>query len=87
MTRLGKKQIEMLIMLGAPTMVLLTPGRSEHALVARGLLRSHKGTKGGEACCIAPAGLRALADAMEAGMVDDAIKRMQCEAKKRRARK
>lgn len=72
----------MLVMLGTPTRSVITPGKSEQGLVAKGLLRQDKGG----ACCITPAGLRALADEMEAGRVVDALKRMKADALKRQRR-
>lgn len=67
--RLGDKQVASLAFLSGVSRLLLTPGREDRALVARGLLRADDGG----ACCVTPAGLRALADAMEAGRVKDGI--------------
>lgn len=64
---LGDKQLASLSFLVCIHRLLLTPGREERAMVARGLLRTDEGG----ACCITPAGLRALADAMDAGRVKD----------------
>jgi hypothetical protein len=77
--RIGKDQLQMLVMLGSPTRSLITPGKSQRGLVAKGLLRQDNGG----ACCITPAGLRVLADEMEAGRVTDALARMKAEAKRR----
>ena len=82
MTRIGKQQLQTLIVLASPTCVLLTPGRSERGLVERGLLRERE--PGGGSCCITPAGLRALADAMDQGLVDDALEAMRKDAEARR---
>jgi hypothetical protein len=79
--RIGKDQLQMLVMLGSPTRSLITPGKSERGLVAKGLLRQDNGG----ACCITPAGLRVLADEMEAGRVTDALARMKADAERRRA--
>lgn len=68
--RIGKKQLRTLIMLGSPTMLLLVPGKSERGLIKRGLLRE---SEPGKACCISPAGLRVLANEMDAGRVEDAL--------------
>jgi hypothetical protein len=46
----------------------LTPYDTERSLIRRGLLRQD-----GVAYCITPAGLRALAAAMEAGKVEDGL--------------
>jgi hypothetical protein len=78
--RVGKDQLRMLIMLGSPTMTLITPGKSERGLIARGLLRQDKGG----ACCITSAGLRVLADEMETGRVTSALDAMCKDAAKRR---
>jgi hypothetical protein len=80
--RIGKDQLQMLVMLGSPIRSLITPGKSERGLVAKGLLRQDDGG----ACCITPAGLRALADEMEAGRVDDALERMRKDVAERQAR-
>lgn len=80
--RIGKDQLQMLVMLGSPTRSLIVPGRSERGLIAKGLLRQDDGG----ACCITPAGLRALADEMEAGNVADALERMKADAERRASR-
>lgn len=67
--RVGPHQLRTLMMIGSPTMRLLTPDRSATALVRRGLCRQCESG----AVCITPAGLRVLADEMEAGRVDDAL--------------
>ena len=85
MIRLGKDQLRMLIVLASPTCLCLTPGRSEMGLVKRGLLRIDYGPKGNSAAvCITAAGLRALADHMEAGHVESAIEAMRREAAARK---
>lgn len=81
--RIGKHQLRTLIMLGSPGCLLLTPGRSEQGMVARGLLRERAP---GKACCITPAGLRALADEMEAGRVDDALEQIRKDVEARKAK-
>lgn len=70
---LGSRQIERLVTLACPAWLLVTPLRRDQALVRRGLLRADDGGR----LCITPAGLRALADAMEAGRVQDAIERVK----------
>lgn len=67
--QLGNRQRELLVSFRVGSL-LLTPNGVSRTLVARGLLREDKP---GGSCCITPAGLRALADAMEAGQVQDAI--------------
>jgi hypothetical protein len=79
--RIGKDQLKMLVMLGTPTRSLITPGKSERGMIAKGLLRQDDGG----ACCITPAGLRVLADEIEAGRVDDALERMKAEAELRKS--
>lgn len=66
---LGDKQIASLVFLTGLQRLLLTPGREDRAMIARGLLRMDEG----RACCITAAGLRALADAMDAGRVKDGL--------------
>jgi len=64
---LGKKQLRLLLGMGSPAMLLLTPiGRLEASLLKRELIAK---TKGG-AHRITPAGMRQLADAYEAGHLD-----------------
>jgi hypothetical protein len=81
--RVGKHQIETLIVLASPTCALLVSGRSEAGMVRRGLLREREP---GKAVCITPLGLRVLADEMESGRVDDALDRMRKDVEARQAR-
>lgn len=82
--RIGKDQLETLIALGSPTCLLLTTsGRGTAGLVKKGLLREREP---GRACCITPAGLRVLADEMEAGRVEDALERIKKEVAARKAK-
>lgn len=65
MARIGKEQLRLLILLGSPSMLMVTPpDKSARGLIKRGLLRDDKGTR------ITPLGLRALADELEAGRVE-----------------
>lgn len=80
--RIGKDQLRMLIVLASPTCILLTPNRSSAGMVKRGLLWMDE--HGG--CCIAPAGLRVLADEMEAGRVADALTTMKKDVAEQRAK-
>lgn len=81
MTRIGKNQLSILITMASPTRLLMTGGKQAEVMAARGLLREHRQGEG-VTYRIAPDGLRALADEMEAGRVDDAIERMRAEAAK-----
>lgn len=66
---LGPKQLDALRGL-ALGLVGLVPDATDRSLIRRGMLRQEDG----DGCyCIAPAGLRALADAIEAGKVEDAL--------------
>lgn len=66
--RLGPHQIEALALVCGFRRLGLTPRREERALIKRGLLREHDGSY-----CITPAGLRAVADEMDAGRLKDGI--------------
>lgn len=81
--RIGKLQLQTLVMLGSPTTSLIVPTPRERSMIARGLLKC--GESGGFAC-ITPLGLRVLADEMEAGRVDDALTRIRkhVESRKRK---
>jgi hypothetical protein len=79
---LGEKQLDLLRKLCSLTRVLITPDKVSASLVRRGLLRE---TPDGAALCISPDGLRAIADAMEAGRVYDAIDKMKPRAETREA--
>lgn len=70
MRPLGKYQTRLLVVLGSPTRAMVVPDATAKSLVARGLLREREPDG---MVCITPAGLRALADEMEAGRVDDAL--------------
>ena len=81
MSRLGDQQIRLLIVLATPDRGLLTPDKVSASLVRRGLLAEDKP---GGCSVITPAGLRALADAMEAGRVKHCLDRMREDHEKRR---
>lgn len=82
--RVGKDQLRTLIMLGSPTMIMLTDGyRSEQGLLRRGLLRKASNDGG---LVITAAGLRALADEMDAGRVAEALEAMKKDETERRAK-
>ena len=74
--RIAKGQLDTLMALARPTLVLITPDRDSRALVARGWCREQDG-----ATAITPAGLRALANQMEGGHVLDPFE----ELRKRKA--
>ena len=80
--RIGKNQLRTLVILGSPSMSMVVPGKTERAMIARGLLKCDE--KGGFAC-ITPLGLRILADEMEAGRIDDAIERIRKSVERRKA--
>ncbi|HRP26369.1 hypothetical protein [Thauera sp.] len=67
MTRLGPKQLALLRTVGTSSALVVASATSRR-LCALGLMRAH-GTDGSFAA-ITPAGLRALADAVEAGRVE-----------------
>jgi hypothetical protein len=73
----------MLVVLASPTTTLLVPSKSEAGMVRRGLLRERDA---GGAVCITASGLRALADAMDDGRVDDALERIRKDVEARKAR-
>lgn len=83
-SRVGKNQLQILIMLGSPATLLLAPDRLVRGMVSRGLLRERAP---GKACCITPAGLRRLADEMQAGRVDDALEAMRKDVAAREAKR
>lgn len=75
---LGHRQLKLLLQLSTPAMVLLTANDVARSLEARGLVAVTENTrvlrgKGGGAYRITPAGLRASADALEAGLYDQFI--------------
>lgn len=81
---LGPRQLEVLLLLASPTTLLLTPDHAARSLVGRGLLARER--LDCEALRITPAGLRQLADEMEAGRLPAAIERIKARvAAQRRA--
>ena len=82
--RLGKRQLELLIVLAQPNMIMCSPGKAATAMIERGLLRRPSHMK--SAAVISSAGLRALADAMDAGLVEPTIERMAAEFSARQTR-
>ena len=89
--RLGARQIDSLIAVASPHMLMMNPGTVERALVRDGLLveRPRFGPpRPGKPLCgavgISAAGLRRLADEMDAGRVENAVHRFAREAAERR---
>lgn len=78
--KLGIHQLRILVVLGSPTMHLIVLDRIAKTLLGRGLLR-HSKTGG---YVITAPGLRALAEAMDAGRVDEVMELMKHEADARR---
>jgi hypothetical protein len=80
--RLGKNQLQRLKILGCPGTAQIVGCKITASLERRGLVRSDKG----DFVCITPAGLRVLADEMEAGRVSDALEWAKKERAKNAAR-
>lgn len=78
--RLGHHQIEALAAVCRVRCIGLAPRREERALIKRGLLR----TDDSGAYCITPSGLRALADAMDAGRINDGLETWRKNASEQR---
>lgn len=75
MTRpLGKLQLERLMGLASPSCLLVVGDALSKSLVARGLLKPHFSEKPDAWHRITASGLRALADAYEAGQLDQFMK-------------
>lgn len=81
--RLGKHQLRMLMVMGSPTMRLITPNETSRALAKRGLITD----RDGGAFRITAAGLRALADEMDAGRIASTLTDMRKEQEQGVARK
>lgn len=72
---LGKNQLERLLGLASPSMLLVVgDGRVVASLVKRGLLAPKKKSDPMAWLQITPAGMRALADAMETGQLEQFMK-------------
>jgi hypothetical protein len=75
MTRpLGKLQLERLLGLASPGMLLVVGDKISASLVKRGLLRPRLKKRPNSWHGITPAGMRALADAYEAGQLKQFMK-------------
>jgi hypothetical protein len=67
MRPLGTQQLKLLLAMGSPSLLMVTPrDRVANSLLDRGYVRDvdNGGTR------VTPAGMRALADAYEAGLLD-----------------
>lgn len=82
--RIGSDQLRFLIMCGSPTIYGFVTDRASRALVKRGLVAPPPDAIGDGMVRITAAGLRALADAMEDGRVDAALKAMKADLESRR---
>lgn len=71
--RLGLNQLDLLAKLGSPLTMLIVGDALSDSLLARGLVRQDRKRRG---IVISPAGLRALADALEAGRLADVAARI-----------
>lgn len=75
MRPLGKNQLERLLGLASPGSLLIVAGdRVSQSLVQRGCLKPMKPDDQKAWLQITPAGMRALADAFEAGLLDQFFK-------------
>lgn len=75
MRPLGKHQLERLMGLASPSCLLIVGDKVSASLVGRGLLKAHFPDKPDAWHRITPAGLRALADAFEAGHLDQFMRK------------
>jgi hypothetical protein len=71
---LGKKQLERLMGLASPSSLLVVGDDVSASLVKRGLLKPHFEDKPDAWHRITPSGIRALADAYEAGQLEPMMK-------------
>ena len=74
MRPLGKLQLERLLGLASPSMMLIVGDSVSKSLVKRGLLRANFSDKPDAWHRITPAGMRVLADAYEAGQIEQFMK-------------
>ena len=65
--KLGHHQLSLLMAMGSPSMILVTPDRIARSLQKHGLIAPWRDAG---ALRITPAGMRALADAYEAGALE-----------------
>jgi len=74
MRPLGKNQLERLMGLASPSMILIVGDKLSNSLVSRGLLRPNFPDAPEAWHRITPAGMRVLADAYEAGQLEPFMK-------------
>jgi hypothetical protein len=74
MRPLGKRQLERLMGLASPSSLMVVGDVVSRSLVERGLLKPYFQDRPGAWHRITPAGLRSLADAYEAGKLDQFMK-------------
>lgn len=75
MRPLGKNQLERLLSLASPSMLLVVgSGKLERSLVKRGMLKPKKPNQPMAFLQITPAGMRTLAAAFEHGLLDQFFK-------------
>ena len=84
---LGKLQLEFLVGLSSPTCLLVVGNAVSASLVKRGLLRPHFPDKPEAWHRITPSGLRTLADALEAGHLDQFMTKFPPERASRLSKK
>lgn len=82
--RLGKRQLDWLILLSSVDRIAFHQDAAARSLVRRGLLLEDAP---GGCITISAAGLRALADEMDAGRMQDALARLRAEAQARREKR
>ena len=82
--RIGDRQLRMLIVMASPGRTLVVGDRESAAMERRGWLKSEHGD--GDLLTITADGLRALADAMDAGRVGPMLAVMEREARAREKR-
>ncbi len=75
MRPLGKLQLERLMGLGSPSMLMVVGDAVSTSLVKRGLLKPNFPDEPDAFHRITPAGMRALADAYEGGLLDQFMKK------------
>ena len=75
MRPLGKNQLERLMVLASPSSLMIVGDKVSASLVSRGLLKPHFPDNPHAWHRITPSGMRALADAFEAGHLDQFMKK------------
>jgi len=85
MRPLGKQQLQRLLGLASPSSLLIVGDAVSKSLVKRGLLKPNFPDDWGTWHRITPAGMRVLADAYEAGLLDQFMKEFPKREPKRAA--